>query len=291
MQREIRWASHGHAARRAHAADRPQNAANAARCGPISTTDSPEERFFVQHEERDFLVTNTHVLDAAKSMAITFTARDGAGPTPRVGEQVVATVSTDIFVEHPHEDVDVAVAPVALLLDSFRDREPQPYIASLGTHFIPTLADLEEIEPIEDLLMLGYPEGIWDEIHNSPIARRALTATPIHRDYEGKPHFLIDAPVFVGSSGSPVLMYKPPLYPRKSSTGYWTVDRLHLLGVLSHKIDIEDGVLMRREVPVIKPAADGYAASSSHIHLGVVQKATLVVETINHLLQNHRSLL
>ena len=58
---------------------------------------------------------------------------------------------------------------------------------------------------VEDVLMIGYPNGLWDTTHNMPIIRRGTIATDIKLDYNEKKEFVIDAACFPGSSGSPVL--------------------------------------------------------------------------------------
>lgn len=57
----------------------------------------------------------------------------------------------------------------------------------------------------EDLLVIGYPLGIYDTFHNTPIIRRASIASKYLLPYGGKPYFLIDSRLHEGTSGSPVL--------------------------------------------------------------------------------------
>jgi hypothetical protein len=59
---------------------------------------------------------------------------------------------------------------------------------------------------MEEIIMIGYPNGIWDAKHNLPVIRRGITATHPKLPYNGKPEFLIDAACFPGSSGSPVFL-------------------------------------------------------------------------------------
>ena len=51
---------------------------------------------------------------------------------------------------------------------------------------IPAQADLESLDAIEEIVMIGYPNGLWDSVNNMPIARRGITATPVYLNYEGK---------------------------------------------------------------------------------------------------------
>lgn len=52
---------------------------------------------------------------------------------------------------------------------------------------------LGELSAIEDIIMIGYPDGIWDSINNQPIIRRGITATQPKNNFNGKQEFLIDA--------------------------------------------------------------------------------------------------
>jgi len=57
---------------------------------------------------------------------------------------------------------------------------------------------LGELSAIEDIIMIGYPDGIWDSINNQPIIRRGITATQPKNNFNGKQEFLIDAACFPG---------------------------------------------------------------------------------------------
>lgn len=41
--------------------------------------------------------------------------------------------------------------------------------------FHQTAQTLAELDAIEDLTFFGYPDGRWDEVHKTPIVRRALS--------------------------------------------------------------------------------------------------------------------
>lgn len=67
------------------------------------------------------------------------------------------------------------------------------------------------LDSIEDIIMVGYPNGIWDDVNNRPIIRKGITATDPKVDYRNSQIFLIDCACIQGSSGSPVLQYKEGL--------------------------------------------------------------------------------
>ncbi len=60
--------------------------------------------------------------------------------------------------------------------------------------------------------MIGYPFGLKDEFNNLPIVRKGITATPYYLNYESNPKFLVDIPIYFGSSGSPIIIYNSTSY-------------------------------------------------------------------------------
>ena len=50
---------------------------------------------------------------------------------------------------------------------------------------------LKSLTPIEDVIMIGYPNAIMDEVNYKPVVRRGITATDLKNDYNGKSEFLM----------------------------------------------------------------------------------------------------
>ena len=78
---------------------------------------------------------------------------------------------------------------------------------------------------------MGYPNGLWDQKNNRPIARKGITATHPGINYNGKQEFLIDVACFPGSSGSPVLLYNPCNYIDRMDNCF-SKPRVKFLGIL-----------------------------------------------------------
>jgi hypothetical protein len=74
---------------------------------------------------------------------------------------------------------------------------------------IPSPQQLAVLGVIEDVVMVGYPQGLADEAHGFPIFRHGYTASHPVIDFDNKPWGALDIPLFAGSSGSPVVMYRP----------------------------------------------------------------------------------
>ena len=52
---------------------------------------------------------------------------------------------------------------------------------------------------------MGYPLGIYDEIHNIPLTRGGTISSPYPIPWKNQPLFLVDANLEKGTSGSPVI--------------------------------------------------------------------------------------
>lgn len=101
----------------------------------------------------------------------------------------------------------------------------------MDEQLLPTANDLGNLMAIEEVVMVGYTNGIWDHVNNMPVFRRGVTATHPNADYCGRKEFMIDAACFPGSSGSPVLLYNFGNYSdRKGNTIIGS--RIKLLGIL-----------------------------------------------------------
>lgn len=132
---------------------------------------------------------------------------------------------------HPDSSVDLCVLPITTLLRKIEGEGSVPFFMPFEAEFLPSTEDLEGLSAVEDISMIGYPNGIWDSFNNMPVFRRGVTATHPHLDYAGKKEFMIDAACFPGSSGSPVLLYNVGTYfTRDGITNIGT--RIKLLGIL-----------------------------------------------------------
>ena len=83
----------------------------------------------------------------------------------------------------------------------------KPFYIDLTPELIPNSESFKKLGPLEEITMIGYPNGLWDHVNNYPIVRRGLTATPCNSKYNGSNEFLIDAACFPGSSGSPIFIF------------------------------------------------------------------------------------
>ena len=257
----------------------------------VAADDSIGTAFIVKHKwkragndtpsEELFLVTNKHVVGESTTGRITLTVVEENGARNPQDFEIPQHVWS-LWCFHPETDVDICVLPFGNCLSSLT----VPDGATLDYCWFPTtLAPNDDTTPdiglVEDVLFIGYPNGMFDRANNLPVARRGVTATPATVDYESRPIFLIDASVFPGSSGSPVFLYNIGSW--RSTTAVVAGDRVVFLGVLASVFyREEDGTIELREVPTqIQP----HVSVKQMIDLGIVYKARTVQENIEYFLR------
>ena len=84
---------------------------------------------------------------------------------------------------------------------------------------------------MEEIVMIGYPSGIWDSVNNLPVIRRGITATHPAISWNGKTEVLTDIASFPGSSGSPLLLANLSGYTDAKGNTFLGQARIRLLGV------------------------------------------------------------
>lgn len=118
-------------------------------------------------------------------------------------------------------------------LDELLNKHPNAYgffIFNLTSQDIPNQSDLDNLGVLEDVVMVGYPDGRYDASNNYPIFRYGKTATHPATDYNGKKIGMIDIPCLPGSSGSPVVIINEGFYYQKNGTTR-VGDRFIFLGI------------------------------------------------------------
>ena len=90
------------------------------------------------------------------------------------------------------------------------DRSQFPQETALRTfkpeHLAMTSQGPRSIEIGAQLLILGFPLGFQDSLHQIPVARHAIVASSYGFRFQGRGYFLTDARTHRGSSGAPVIM-------------------------------------------------------------------------------------
>jgi hypothetical protein len=229
-----------------------------------------------------FLVTNKHVIENAVEGTLLFNREENGQPA--LGNVVGITLSDfeKRWIGHPRDDVDVAIMPFVPVLNELSGRGARVFIKAIQQDLIPSDEQLmTQIDAVEDVVFIGYPNDIFDRKNLLPVVRRGITATPASVDFEGKPAFLIDASIFPGSSGSPVLLCNIGSYSPKGK-GLHVGSRILFMGVVAsvfirrdiNTIEIVD--IPTQKLPIVQ--------TSQMVDLGIVYKARVIQGAVEEFL-------
>lgn len=180
-------------------------------------------------QSNPMLVMSYHTVKNAHQVAVEFVERKGS--LPDATKKLTVTINPDQFMRYSDSTLDLAAAPIGPLLDLKQALGHSIFIWSIDPSLVPSPKVLGELSAIEDIVFIGYPCGLRDEINSIPLIRYGITSTPVWNDFQGNPYFLIDAGVFPGSSGSPVFILNQGTYLTKS--GITIGSRILFLGMLT----------------------------------------------------------
>lgn len=183
--------------------------------------------------EIPLIITNKHVVENLKEIVVRFSSLDDDENPVDTDIHTMSYSGIDKIVRnHPDKDVDLCAIPFSPILNYMSMKLGKfPYYHSLTKELIPTPGQIEELYAGEDVIMIGYPDSIYDTHNNKPIFRKGITATDPKFDYQAKKEFLVDIPTFGGSSGSPIMIINIGMHSDKHGTGVWSENRHILLGI------------------------------------------------------------
>jgi trypsin-like peptidase len=180
---------------------------------------------------RLFLVTNRHVLAGREDLLIRVNRKGGAAQRVclPLGGGEGRTWAT-----HPDERVDVAVVLInaRALGEAGMDFR---YFRPTDVALVATMKALD-IGPGEELFVLGFPMGMSGVERNYVIARSGIIARFDDEILSASRTFLIDASVFPGNSGGPVIV-KPN---SDSLAGAKPIDQAYLIGMVRSYLPYEE---------------------------------------------------
>lgn len=178
------------------------------------------------------LVTNRHVVAGARKGKFWLTLKKQDADAPEIGKHHLFEL--DNFAKRwiLHPSADLAIMPINPLIEEAKALGHTYFFSPLESDLIPTKSELADLPALLDVVLVGYPNGLWDEKNNQPIFRRGTTATHPELDYNGKQEFLIDAACFNGSSGSPVFLAEIGRTMSRSQGICIGPSRIKLLGIL-----------------------------------------------------------
>lgn len=222
------------------------------------------------------IITNKHVVNGFNQIKLFF--RKVKNNEPDYGAPFIVTIpdDTNTVIQHPNKDIDLVAIPTASIYAELEKKGIGIYYIATDESRIPDDSTQKaELKSIEEVLMIGYPSGLWDTKNNLPIVRKGITATTPFVDYNGKREFLVDIAAFGGSSGSPILFYRD-IYTDKNYIAK-VGPKLYLLGILyaGPLYTVEGKVIKSNPADIIK---NPDVMTNIPMNLGYVIKASEILE-------------
>lgn len=218
-----------------------------------------------ENKQGTFLITNKHILrkngdgEFAKFIEVRFYAKDQKKAVEWIPIPILLDNGkfTHFVFMHPQEEVDIVGILISPFINKFQDKID---FTNLGEDVILTreTAQKELIDAGEDLLILGYPGGIFSENNYLPLIKSGLLASSSSEDLylklgekeiKGK-IYLVEGSLFGGNSGGPVLVKIREKVERKEDGLTQTVKLgeyipIYLLGVQSSSIQLKEKIYTR----------------------------------------------
>jgi hypothetical protein len=219
------------------------------------------------------LVTNKHVIDETSSLEFIVHASTVIGAAKPDTNAGVKSVQAD-WVLHPNPKIDLCALPFGGVANTMR---PYPFFRALDPTLTKSQAELLELNAVEDILMVGYPNGLWDATNNYPLIRRGITAShpAVDFDVDGVGTTVVDIASFPGSSGSPVFIYNNGTVTDKKGN-VAIASRTIFLGILySGPTFQSDGKIVIRNIPTVDVAVPQI---NMMMNLGYIIKARELAE-------------
>lgn len=146
------------------------------------------------------LITNKHVLFNKQNCNFQIELHTS------LTQKKIINVNPGFWLFHPTEDLAfIFLGPI--LNTNLQEDEKLENVFLMEKNLVLS-KDIAFLDAIEEVIMVGYPKGIYDEFNNFPVIRKGITSSPLTLNYNGKKQGLIDIALFPGSSGSPVFVYR-----------------------------------------------------------------------------------
>ncbi len=152
---------------------------------------------------RTYLVTNRHVFEGAEAAVVRFNpAADG--PARVYDLALKAPDGTMAWISHPNKNIDVAV--VGINVNLLKEHQIRFAFFNEDNHVLSRAQARDaELSEGDGVFVLGFPLGLVGGERNYVIVRSGVLARIRDALAGAAPDFLVDASIFPGNSGGPVV--------------------------------------------------------------------------------------
>lgn len=222
------------------------------------------------------IVTNKHVIANQKKLSFHFAKRTEDGKRILDRSHIITIDALNYPIAYHNDDkVDLAAIPVVPMLREAEDAGVKLFYDFLTQKHCAPNWMTKHLQPATELLMIGFPNGLMDDVNNLPVTRKGSLATTYSADYNGESQFVADIASFPGSSGSPVFAHFPNYRPTEDGNLMLGETAVYFVGVLfAGPIFSVDGTIEQRPIPT----STLVARSQLMMHLGFCIKSNRVEE-------------
>lgn len=219
------------------------------------------------------IITNKHVVNNNQKEKVEFFLHTKKEDYPDDEKLNIAFTTEWNF----HKNQDLCFCFVGPLFEQIKKQKQKDifYIA-ITEELLWDNKKLEELNAVEEVLMVGYPIGLWDQKNNLPLFRKGITSSHPVVDFNNKNIGAVDIACFPGSSGSPIFILNENGYTDKKGNNYLGGKRLIFLGVLYQGPQVTaKGELIIENIPTHQKLS---SFTPMMINLGYYIKATEILE-------------
>lgn len=198
----------------------------------IETKNSCGTGFFYNFKIDDavvpVIITNKHVINDNEDEEVSFFLHLSNEKNEPSGNYKISIKTHWFF----HPSKDLCFMFIAPILQAIKENtKMNVYYIPIDKTIILSEEKLNELSALEEVVMVGYPVGLWDRKNNYPIFRKGYTSSHPAIDFNEQGIGLVDIACFPGSSGSPIFILNETSYTDKKNTVYLG-SRTIFLGIL-----------------------------------------------------------
>lgn len=185
--------------------------------------------FIVNEKVYPTIITNKHVVNNNPCEETTFFVHldEGDGSTTQNHK---VTYNTNWFFHPTHDLCFCFTQPVFEMVKQTTHKNV--FRIANNMSIVATDEQINTLRAIEEITMVGYPIGLWDEINNLPVFRHGYTASHPAYDFNNPGIGLVDMACFPGSSGSPIYVLNEGSFIDKHGNVSIGGSRIIFLGIL-----------------------------------------------------------
>lgn len=155
------------------------------------------------------VITAKHLLRDAQSISFYFLEEDKNARVLYDKPQEITIEKSNLnIIDHPDSSVDLAMIPIASILDFFHKRNVRLSHHPITENVVPKDSIVQLLNVVETVLMVAHPAGLGQELNHVALITKGNTATPPFIFLNGKKETMISAAQFDGASGAAVFIHQ-----------------------------------------------------------------------------------